>query len=206
MDNPLSNALDRVKNLTRVLEDRNAEIEKLRRVNEELLGELRSAQSDVSTLTHRVVSVEESHKQVLAQLQYIIDNDLKSRNEEILHVTQLNEKLNRRVADLTDHVEEVSWHSKGLYAYLGLQVIEDHQGVRILKLRDPASTAGLMPGDVLKRMRMEKEYAVVTIEKFQRCITELLPDSDVHITVLRDGRELKEFVLKPVVASDRPKH
>ena len=205
--------IERIKALVSQLEDRNREIEKrdweiekLRHANEELLAELRRAQTAVGQLTSRVQASDDSLTLMQQQLTDIVEKDLHVTSTEIIRVTSLNEKLSRRVNDLQQHLEEVTWQTKGVYPYLGLHVTEDEKGVRVLKLRDPAASAGMLAGDIMKRIKIEKEYPMVSVESFQRCLTELLPECQVSVTVLRNGRDLRDVTLRPGLSTDRPKH
>eukprot|EP00760_Papus_ankaliazontas_P011763 PhM_4_TR15022/c0_g1_i1/m.6937 len=202
----IGHSLDRVQALTRLLEERDGEIDRLRGENHDLCDQLRDAHSTIDGLVRRAGQLEGLAKGLSDELTRVCDEDVAARCSEIERVVSVNERLHKRVANLQDHLDEMLWQMKGVYPYLGLQVsyggggASSASGVSIVRMRDPALRSGLREHDVIKRIRVEKEYPVVSVENFQRCVAELLPECNVHVTVDRSG-DVLEYVVRPALSA-----
>jgi membrane-associated protease RseP (regulator of RpoE activity) len=94
----------------------------------------------------------------------------------------------------------LSWHFAGSDSYLGVQMTEvnkenfskyglrDVRGVAVEKVieNSPAAQAGIQAGDVIVRFNGEE---VTSNRKLTRLISEVDPDHQVKVTVIRSGSE-----------------
>jgi len=100
-------------------------------------------------------------------------------------------------AIIAQKIEIMDWMSS---SYLGIQMTEitkdnyskyglnSVQGVAVEKVveNSPAAQAGLKPGDVIIKFNNEE---VTSVRKLKRLISEVAPDHQVRIKILRNGKE-----------------
>ncbi len=97
-------------------------------------------------------------------------------------------------------VRSFAWTFDGDGGYLGVQTadvtkdnfgkygLSEVRGVAVEKVLEnsPAAEAGLQNGDVIVRFNNEE---ITSVRKLTRLISEVAPDHQVRLTVLRNGRE-----------------